>query len=210
MPTMASASRHTAPPPRPYGPEDNGTILTPRAFDRAEFEEGWRYELINGVLVVSPIPFEREGELNEELGYWLRHYQHGHPEGICLLSTLVERVIVLGDNRRRPDRVIWIGPPSILRQKRLPTIVAEFVSKRKRDRLRDYETKRDEYLAAGIKEYWVIDRFAKKVAIFTKPGRRIRATVLEADQDLTSSLLPGFALPLKRLFAVAERWAEEE
>ena len=34
----------------PYGPGDNGTILTPAEFDRAEFEEGWRYELINGVL----------------------------------------------------------------------------------------------------------------------------------------------------------------
>ena len=38
------------------GPRSAGLLLTPKEFDRARFEEGWRYELINGVLVVSPTP----------------------------------------------------------------------------------------------------------------------------------------------------------
>jgi hypothetical protein len=38
------------------GPEDAGRLMTPEDFDAAEAEEGWRYELIRGVLVVSPIP----------------------------------------------------------------------------------------------------------------------------------------------------------
>jgi hypothetical protein len=32
------------------GPESNGMLITPREFDHADFEEGWRYDLINGVL----------------------------------------------------------------------------------------------------------------------------------------------------------------
>ncbi len=42
-----------------FGPEANGILMTPAEFDRAEFEDGWRYELINGVLIVSPIPAEK-------------------------------------------------------------------------------------------------------------------------------------------------------
>ena len=71
--------------PKPtYGPGCNGIRMTPREFDRAEFEPGYRYELINGVLVVSPIPSESESDPNEELGRWLRNYQESHPLGAAL------------------------------------------------------------------------------------------------------------------------------
>src|SRR5205823_2951491 len=36
------------------GPWSAGLLLTLDEFDAAEFEEGWRYELIHEVLVVSP------------------------------------------------------------------------------------------------------------------------------------------------------------
>src|SRR5271157_1274809 len=38
------------------GPRSAGVLLTTEEFDRARFVAGWRYELINEVLVVSPIP----------------------------------------------------------------------------------------------------------------------------------------------------------
>ena len=55
-----------------FGIESNGTLMTPAEFDRAEFAEGWRYELINGVLIVSPTPLEEERDPNGELDYLLR------------------------------------------------------------------------------------------------------------------------------------------
>jgi len=39
--------------------------------------------------------------------------------------------------------------------------VIEHVSKGRRNRQRDYEAKRREYLDAGSPEYWVIDRFRR-------------------------------------------------
>ena len=54
------------------GPESNGMSLTPWEFDAAEFEVGWRYELVNGVLIVNPPPSVKERDPNEELGRWLR------------------------------------------------------------------------------------------------------------------------------------------
>ena len=40
------------------GPTANGLRMTARQYDRADFEPGWRYELISGVLVVAPPPLE--------------------------------------------------------------------------------------------------------------------------------------------------------
>ena len=61
------------------------------------------------LLVVSPIPLEAERDPNEELGHWLRTYQESHPEGKILDKTLPEQTVLTGENRRRVDRILWIG-----------------------------------------------------------------------------------------------------
>src|SRR6266566_152347 len=91
------------------GPDSAGILLAPRDFDRAEFTEGWRYELIKGVLVVSPPPLEMERDPNDELGRQLRNYQEMHPQGACMDKTLPEHTVRTRKHRRRADRVIWIG-----------------------------------------------------------------------------------------------------
>ncbi len=53
----------------------------------------------------------------------------------------------------------------------IPAIVAEFVSKWKRDRVRDYEKKKREYQVLGVQEYWGIDRFDRTMTVFKNiPG----------------------------------------
>src|SRR5271155_3261542 len=94
---------------RPLGPEANGILMTPLEFDRADFADGWRHELINGVLIVTPIPLEGEVDPNEELGHMLRTYRDRHPKGKALDATLAERNVETGANRRRVDRLIWAG-----------------------------------------------------------------------------------------------------
>src|SRR5947209_8215112 len=68
-------------------PDSAGIHMTASEFDQADFVEGWRYELIHGVLVVSPIPLEAERDPNEELGHWLRSYRKAHPQGKVLDKT---------------------------------------------------------------------------------------------------------------------------
>ncbi|MBY0527586.1 MAG: Uma2 family endonuclease [Gemmataceae bacterium] len=195
---------------RPLGPECNGFLLTACEFDRADFINGWRYELLNGVLIVTPIPSDGEVDPNEELGHWLRNYRERHPEGLALDATLPERYVFLGDNRRRADRVLWTGLRRMPRRRETPSIVAEFVSRRRRDQLRDYKTKRDEYLEAGVKEYWVINRFQRIMTVFTRKAGKIHPRVIRADQIYRPNLLPGFELPLAKLLAQADRWPDEE
>jgi len=188
------------------GADSAGMFLTPEEFDAIEdYDENCRYELIRGVLVVSPIPSEAQADSNEDLAYLLRHYQESHRRGAALNLTLPERYIRVPGGRRLADRVIWAGLGRQPNPKTdVPTIAVEFVSAGKRNRLRDYEAKRDEYKAAGVKEYWVIDRFRRMLTVYRADGTELK---ISANKTYRTPLLPGFALPLARLLAIADRWA---
>lgn len=189
------------------GPQHNGILLTPEEFDQAEFEEGWRYELIHGVLIVTTTPGREERDPNEELGYLLRRYRDDHAQGAALDVTLSEEEVHVGDHRRRADRAIWAGLGRLPGKHETPTILVEFVSEGRRNRLRDYEEKREEYLAAGVAEYWVIDRFDETLTVFRRSRSKAGGKRVFAASDIyRTPLLPGFELPIGRLFKLAFRW----
>jgi len=181
--------------------------MTPEEFDSAtNFDERYRYELIRGVLVVTPPRSIGERDPNGELGYWLRMYRDNHPQGCCLDLTVSEET-VFTLNRRRADRVIWaklgrLPDP----EKDTPTIVVEFFSRSRRDSERDYVEKRDEYLTAGVTGYWVIDRFSRRMTVYRKPLRHAEPQIVRENETYQTDLLPGFSLPLARLLAITDRW----
>ncbi len=194
--------------PLQLGPNANGMLLSADEFDSAEAERGWRYELIRGVLIVTPAPLEGERDPNEELGHLLRTYQEEHSEGSSLDKTLPEHDIEVGDDRRRADRVIWTGLGRRPKRREVPTIAFEFVSAGRRSRERDYIEKRDEYLAIGIKEYWIIDRFQRQMTVHRQGYDGKASTILQEAESYSTPLLPGFTLPLARLFALADDWED--
>jgi Uma2 family endonuclease len=182
--------------------------MTPEEFDAVDdYDEQFSYELINGVVVVTPIADEAEADPVDELGFLLRDYQRNHPAGSALDTTMPDRYIKVSGSRRKADRVLWAGLG------RLPdpdsdvaTIVVEFVSRRKRDRTRDYVTKKHEYLAAGVQEYWIIDRFLRQMTV-VRPGPSGPAEqVVPESGTYSTPLLPGFELPLAKLLARADAW----
>ncbi len=196
----------TQPPILNLGPDSSGALLTLREFDAADFEGGWRYELIHGVLVVSPAPLRKERDPNEELGRWLRNYAESHPAGAAMDATFYEETVITPTERRRADRAIYAGLGRKPGEGETPTIVVEFVSAGKRNLIRDYEEKRDEYLAIGVREYWIIDRFARRMTIHV-PGEEAPTTRVVNEQEVyTTDLLPGFELPLGKLLERADCW----
>lgn len=186
----------------------NGMLMTPREFDAiTDYDDRYDYELIHGVLVVNPIPSEAENDPNEELGHLLRRYQEARPRGSSLDKTRWERYVQLADSRRKADRVIWAGLGRVPDPRTdVPTIVVEFVSKRNRDRVRDYEEKRRDYLALGVREYWIIDRFRRITTVIFAPPADPSEQVVAAGDIYRTPLLPGFELPLARLFDLADDW----
>jgi Uma2 family endonuclease len=70
--------------------------------------------------------------------------------------------------------------------------VVEFTASRARDRRRDYVEKRQEYSDAGIREYWVVDRFRQTKTVFRGDNVEV---LLQANDVYRTDLLPGFELP---------------
>jgi Uma2 family endonuclease len=188
--------------------------MTPEEFDslpESRWVAGYRYELIRGVLVVSPPPAISERDPNDDLGYLLRAYKDTHPAAVALDATAPEQTILVGEQRRRADRAIWVGlgrTPDP--EGDVPAVVVEFVSFSKRDRRRDYEEKRGEYFGVGVVEYWVIDRFQRKMVVCTRGPGGFAERVVREGESYQTPLLPGFILPLSRLFAQADRWPKKK
>jgi Uma2 family endonuclease len=146
---------------------------------------------------------------NELLGRWLLNYREDHPQGSALDYTLPQQYVRTATSRRLADRLIWTGlgrTPNVRTD--LPTIAVEFVSAGKRNRQRDYVDKRREYLAVGIKDYWIIDRFQRKLTVVRQAEPEPVEQVVAESDTYRPPLLPGFELPLAPLLAAADRLAD--
>lgn len=193
------------------GPRSSGVMMTTDEFDdirEGEWIRGFRYELINGVLIVSPAPVPSERGPNEELGFLLRFFKETDPRGAALDDTLPEQDVNCTPNRRRCDRAIWAGlgrqPDD---EADIPTIIVEFVSRAKSDKQRDYEVKRREYRDAGAKEYWIFDRFQRRLLAIRYDPEGEREISVPEGGVYQSPLLPGFNVPVDRILARADAWA---
>ncbi|MCE9529317.1 MAG: Uma2 family endonuclease [Planctomycetales bacterium] len=201
-------------PTRLLGADSAGLLMSLNEFEAIEREEvdpRYRYELINGVVVVSPPPSDGEARPNDVLGQLLWNYKDGHRQGKCLDDTMCEREVKTRIGIRRVDRALWIGFGRRIKSKRdLATIIVEFVGPGRRAFLRDYEEKRDEYLELGAKEYWVIDRFQKTMTVYFQPPAKVAKRVVAVNETYKTPLLPGFKLPLKKLLDLAFDDEEDE
>jgi len=198
-----------APPACSLGPESNGMLMTPEEFAAVEdWDELYKFELVHGVVIVSPIPDACERGANGKLAHCLLNYRDAHRSGSSMDDTLPEHYMAMSSGIRRADRVIWCGLGRQPKPKTdIPAIVIEFVAKRARDRKRDYVEKRSDYAAIGVKEYWVIDRHRRTMTVCR--GEADLQIVRESETYRTD-LLPGFELPLAKLLAVADRWEAAE
>jgi Uma2 family endonuclease len=201
--------RKADPLPRRVGLRSTGMLMTAEEFDATpphRWNPRFRYEIINGVLVVSPRPSPAERDPNEELGHWLRSCRDAHPNGSSLDSTLPEQTVFCTPQRRHCDRAIWAGRGrSPDADTDVPTIVVEFVSSAKKDRVRDNQTKRDEYRTAGIRESWIINRFRRTMTVHRFAAKK-RPIVVGESGSCATEFLPGFIRPLGRLLRTADSW----
>jgi Uma2 family endonuclease len=186
------------------GPADHGQPMSLADFEFAEVEDGRRYELSRGVILVSDVAKPSHGGNIDNLRFLLYHYRGQHPGIIHRLAAGSECKLLVPEteSERHPDAAIYLTPPpkddETVWRLWLPFIVAEVVSRSSRQR--DYEEKKEDYLLLGIREYWIIDPGTQEFVVLKKHGSRWREKVLKVGDTYETRLLPGFQLEVATLF----------
>jgi Uma2 family endonuclease len=191
------------------GPADHGRSLTLDEYLDAEVEPGFRYELARGVLEVTQVPNDPHAWLVCYFYDALSLYRRTHPgtRAIHHYGGGSEFQLVMPEmiSGRNPDvAVAFWDAPRDLRGRRRASFAVEVVSRGNDAHERDYVTKRDEYLAYGLDEYWIVDPIDRRVTVLVREGDAWAESVVSGDRSAESVVLPGFVVPL------AELWAGEE
>ena len=74
----------------------SGLSMTAAEFDALpshHFDRNYRYELIRGVLVVTPPAGNGEVDPNEDLGFLLRLHKETHPQVLLIDKSLYEHTL---------------------------------------------------------------------------------------------------------------------
>ena len=169
--------------------------------DYAKTPEGERYELIDGELIMAAAPNmahqSTQSNLGGEFYILVRDADLGwvyfSPTDVYLSDTDVVQ----------PDLVFISKSRSHIRTgkniKGAPDLVVEILSPS--TSANDWGYKRDLYAKHGVKEYWLVDPYAKQVMVMLlKDGSYEIVGVYREDDTLKSPTLEGFELDLGRVF----------
>ncbi len=192
---------------RIIGLADNGRSMTLEEFREAEVEVGYRYELARGVLEVTHVPNDPHGLIVWNLLCLIAVYSREHPGVIYRAGGGSDFHLWLSAmiSGRNPDVAVALcGTPKDWLSRRPPSLAFEVVSEGIESHERDYITKRAEYLAYGLREYWIVDLQTKVVTVLIRDGDVWVEQVYRDDQQAVSLVLPGFAV------RVLDLWPEVE
>jgi Uma2 family endonuclease len=168
----------------------------------AALEDGQRYEIVNGVLVMTPAPSWFHQEI---VGAFYR-YLYVHVTSTELGGAFVAPIDVeLAPNMVfQPDVVVLLKKSrEKLREKHIvgpPDLVVEVASPgtAMMDRLNKY----DAYAGAGVPEYWIAKPETRSVEILVLDGKTYRSLgIFEGQETLPSLIVPGFAVRVEQFFA---------
>ncbi len=185
------------------------TLLTPvparwtiADVDLFDHEEGKRYEIIEGDLFVSTQPDWHHQEtcnnIAVELTIWARKGGGGK-------VVPAPGVIFDEENAVAPD-VVWVSRERLAqvfgddgKLHDAPDLAVEVISPGVRNARRDREAKLRLYSTRGVREYWIVDWQAGSLQVYRREtaALKLMATLLPED-DLTSPLLPGFAVQVSQ------------
>jgi Uma2 family endonuclease len=180
------------PPPGKATEKDVITILD---------HENRLYELVDGILVEKVMGLKESALAADLIGYLgphARQHDFGIVAGAGGALRLMPRLVRIPDVsfiawQQLPEKVYPSEPIPDL----YPDLAVEVLSEG--NTAEEMERKLKEYFLAGTRLVWLIDPDARTVEVYTSPDEA--TTLTEADTLTGGDVLPGFALPLKQLFA---------
>jgi Uma2 family endonuclease len=165
-------------------------------FERLE-DDGFRYELIDGVVVMSPTPNFGHQKVQCEVLRQIANYLIENPVG-----EVVGESSVFFDAIRvyEPDLVFVrneAAPPLTGHIRAIPGMILEVLSPG--TAARDLKTKRADYERFGVLEYWLFDPMTGKftfLRLTTVRGRSVYQAVVPKGSKFASKAIPGFILDI--------------
>ena len=164
--------------------------------------DGWKYEIIDGVLHMSPPPAIAHQDLSGGLFARMRIYAEDNDLGKVLEAPCGVRL---------PNQSVPVQPDIFFIKKEhfeiirtqyvegVPDLIVEILSPSNASY--DRETKFELYQKAGVPEYWLVDYEAQTVEIFTLvKGTYTLTGHYTGDDKVTSTQLSGFKITVKSLF----------
>jgi Uma2 family endonuclease len=189
-------------------PTDHGRPLTVEEFEHADALKGYRYELIDGKLEVSPEPDLPHDDVCDWLEEILRDYKREHPDVINRISSHA-RIFVPGRQAAtcpQPDLAAYQNFPHHL-PRRLhrwqdvsPILVIEVLSNF--DPAKDLDRNLELYAQVeSIREYWILDPLTDPdrptLTVHRRRGRGWqKPIVVGPGETYTTRLLPGLQLKI--------------
>jgi Uma2 family endonuclease len=164
-----------------------------------------RYELIEGELFVSRAPSLIHQSISGNLFVGIKNFLLQNPIGEVWATPgigfndfngVIPDLVFVSHERRDEiasgDRITGA-----------PDLVIEIVSPGAENERRDRVAKRQLYGKYGVKEYWVVypERHAIEIYLLHGQTLKLQATLEEQD-ELTSSVLPGFSCQVASIFRI--------
>ena len=161
-------------------------------------------EFNNGVLEFLPMPSQTHQRIAKFLLKLLDDFVEKRRLGEVYMMGFPVR---LPNGKSRQPDVTYISRSRQTEERYAvgADLVVEIVSEGPEHRKRDFETKRADYAAAGIPEYWIVDPETQTITLLTLDGDAYKTHgEFQPGQTATSVLLDGFAVDVQACFDAAK------
>jgi Uma2 family endonuclease len=164
-------------------------------------DDGKRYEIVDGVLYMTPAPSWSHQEIVLEIASYLRTYLHSMRLGGVFVAPV--------DVELAPNRVFQPDVVVLLKEHRdklsghhiigAPDLVIEIASQSTSDY--DRRKKLHIYGRSGIPEFWIVNPEAHTVEVLVLEADQYYALgIFHGKATLPSRIVPGLVVPVEKFF----------
>lgn len=166
-------------------------------------EDGNRYEIMNGELIMVPAPNTIHQDIILNIVEELRKFVKISQKGKLYIAPI--DVVLSETNVVQPD-ILFIAKEhfNIITEKNIsgaPDLIIEILSPS--TGYYDLVEKKEIYEKFGVQEYWIVDPRKQRVEIYTNIENRFKLIQqLQKEGVLKSKVLEGFQIDVKNIFNV--------
>ena len=161
-------------------------------------DDGYKYDMIDGVLQMSPSANFYHNRLISKLLMLIENHL-AEKQINAMPAPETDLLLPDGEDTLRPDICIILKKNYEIIQTHIhgvPDVIVEVLSDTTRKR--DLGEKADRYLQNGVSEYWIADPDEKRLAIWINKNKT--GWEKKEGESIASSVLEGFTIQAKDIF----------